>query len=73
MPERFEVAIAGGGIAGLAAALAFRKAGAKVTLLEQARAFAPAGAGILLQANGLMALDALSEDEPVIGIHCKTP
>jgi 2-polyprenyl-6-methoxyphenol hydroxylase-like FAD-dependent oxidoreductase len=59
MSERFEVAIAGGGIAGLGAALAFRRSGAKVTLLEQASAFAPVGAGILLQANGLMVLDAL--------------
>jgi 2-polyprenyl-6-methoxyphenol hydroxylase-like FAD-dependent oxidoreductase len=57
--ERFEVAIAGGGIAGLSAALAFRKAGCEVTVLEQAAAFAPVGAGILLQANGLMVLDAL--------------
>ena len=59
MPERFDVAIAGAGIAGLAAALAFRKAGAQVTILEQARAFAPMGAGIMLQADGLMVLDAL--------------
>jgi len=63
MPERFEVAIAGAGIAGLAAALAFQKAGAKVTILERAHAFAPVGAGILLQANGLMVLDALGLSE----------
>lgn len=44
--ERSEGVIAGGGIAGLAAALAFRKAGYKVTVLEQAAAFGPVGAGI---------------------------
>ncbi len=65
MPEHFEIAIAGGGIAGLAAALAFRKAGLAVTVLEQAAAFAPVGAGILLQANGLMVLDALGQGEQV--------
>lgn len=65
MPERFEVAIAGAGVAGLATALAFRKTGAKVTILEQARAFAPVGAGILLQANGLMVLDALGLGDQV--------
>ncbi len=65
MQDRFEVVIAGGGIAGLAAALAFRKAGASVSVLEQAAAFAPMGAGILLQANGLMVLDALGLGEQV--------
>lgn len=65
MPERLEVAIAGGGIAGLTAALTFRKAGFKVTILEQAVAFAPVGAGILLQANGLMVLDVLGLGELV--------
>lgn len=65
IPERLKVVIAGGGIAGLAAALAFRKAGFKVTVLEQAVAFAPVGAGILLQANGLMVLDVLGLGEQV--------
>lgn len=57
--ERLKVAIAGGGLAGLAAALAFRKAGHAVTVVERAAAFGTVGAGILLQANGLMVLDAL--------------
>lgn len=65
MPERLEIAIAGGGVAGLAAALAFRKAGFEVTVVEQAPAFAPVGAGILLQANGLMVLDVLGLGEQV--------
>lgn len=65
MRKRCEIVIAGAGIAGLAAALAFRKARFEVTLLEQAAAFAPVGAGILLQANGLMALDALGIGDQV--------
>lgn len=63
--ERFEVAIAGGGIAGLSAALAFRKAGFEVTVAERAAVFAPVGAGVLLQANGLMVLDILGLGEQV--------
>lgn len=70
MRERFEVTIAGGGVAGLAAALAFRKAGYAVTVVERAAAFGPVGAGILLQANGLMVLDALELGEEVRSRNC---
>lgn len=59
MSEHHEVVIAGGGIAGLAAALAFRKAGYRTVVFERASTLAPLGAGILLQANGLVVLDAL--------------
>ena len=46
-----EVLIAGGGIGGLAAALALTRQGAQVHLLEQAQAFAEVGAGIQLGPN----------------------
>ena len=65
MRDGFEVTIAGGGVAGLAAALAFRKGGYPVTVVERAAAFGPVGAGILLQANGLLILDALGLGEEV--------
>ena len=71
--ERSEGVIAGGGIAGLAAALAFRKAGYKVTVLEQAAAFAPVGAGILLQANGLIVLDVLGLGDQVRALGTAMP
>ena len=43
MRDGFEVTIAGGGVAGLAAALAFRKGGYPVTVVERAAAFGPVG------------------------------
>lgn len=46
-----ELLIAGGGIGGLAAALAARRAGFAARLLEQAQAFSEAGAGIQLGPN----------------------
>jgi salicylate hydroxylase len=45
------LAIAGGGIGGLAAAFACRRAGCDVQVLEQARAFSEVGAGIQLGPN----------------------
>lgn len=59
------VVIAGAGIAGLAAALAFRKAGHAVIVVERAPSLGTVGAGILIQANGLLVLDALGLGEAV--------
>lgn len=50
------VLIAGGGIGGLAAALAFSKQGFAVSVFEQAGEFAEVGAGIQLSPNCLKAL-----------------
>ena len=41
-----EILVAGGGIGGLAAALALSRQGARVELIEQAAAFAEVGAGV---------------------------
>ncbi|EEE39192.1 monooxygenase, FAD-binding [Rhodobacteraceae bacterium KLH11] len=58
--------IIGGGIGGLAAALALRHQGAHVTVLEQAPELAEVGAGLQISANGMVVLRALN----VVG---KTP
>ena len=46
-----EILVAGGGIGGLAAALALARQGAKVELIEQAATFAEVGAGIQIGPN----------------------
>lgn len=54
-----DVGIVGGGIAGLAAALAFRRIGAQVSVFERAPAFAEVGAGIAVPPNALTCLRIL--------------
>ena len=53
------VAVAGGGIGGLACALALARKGFRVLVLEQAQQFGEIGAGIQLAPNAWSALDAL--------------
>ena len=53
-----KVAIAGGGIGGLAAALALSRSGQQVELFEKAAAFGEAGAGIQLGPNATRLLQA---------------
>lgn len=60
-----QVVVAGAGIAGLAAALAFRRAGSAVSVLERTPVLGTVGAGILIQANGLLVLDALGLGDAV--------
>jgi salicylate hydroxylase len=57
------VLVAGGGIGGLAAALALARAGYPVRVLEQSAAIGEIGAGIQLGPNAFSALDALGVGE----------
>jgi salicylate hydroxylase len=59
--------VVGGGIGGLAAALALADGGHRVTVLERAARFAEIGAGIQLAPNGLHALDRLGVGEAARG------
>jgi 2-polyprenyl-6-methoxyphenol hydroxylase-like FAD-dependent oxidoreductase len=54
-----EIIVIGGGIGGLAAAIALRQAGHEVTVLEQAAELREVGAGLAVWSNGLRALDHL--------------
>jgi len=53
------ICIAGGGIGGLTAALAFARSGSRVELFEQAPAITEVGAGIQITPNGARGLEAL--------------
>src|SRR5438477_8359198 len=57
------VLVAGGGIGGLAAALALARAGYRVKVLEQSASIGEIGAGIQLGPNAFSALDALGVGE----------
>ncbi|MBR8072819.1 3-hydroxybenzoate 6-monooxygenase [Burkholderia cenocepacia] len=61
------VLVIGGGIGGLAAALALARQGIRVKLLEQAERIGEIGAGIQLAANAFNALDALGVGEAARG------
>ncbi|GIL22200.1 MAG: hypothetical protein BroJett042_07130 [Bacteroidota bacterium] len=60
------VAIVGGGIAGLAAAIAFRKAGYTPVVFEAAETMKPVGAGLGLAANAIKAFDKLGIKNEIV-------
>ncbi|MBL4792057.1 NAD(P)/FAD-dependent oxidoreductase [Citromicrobium bathyomarinum] len=56
---RFDIAIAGCGPAGLAAALLLHRQGHRVTLFERFEEPRPVGSGLMIQPSGMAVLDAL--------------
>ncbi|NMG42910.1 3-hydroxybenzoate 6-monooxygenase [Aromatoleum toluvorans] len=67
MTEQLPVIVAGGGIGGLAAALALVRQGFRVLVLEQAAEIGEIGAGIQLGPNAFHAFDALGVGEKARG------
>jgi 2-polyprenyl-6-methoxyphenol hydroxylase-like FAD-dependent oxidoreductase len=65
MSRELSVVVVGGGIGGLAAALALRRAGFRATVLERRERLREVGAGLALSPNGLRALAALGLAEAV--------
>lgn len=65
MAEQLTAIVAGGGIAGLASAVALAQAGWQATVLEAAPAFGEVGAGLGFTSNGMAALAALGVEEAV--------
>ncbi len=57
--------VVGGGIAGMASAVALAQAGWRVTVLERAAAFGEVGAGLATTGNGMTALAALGLGEAI--------
>lgn len=59
MPKYLNIIIIGGGIGGLAAAVALQQRGHRVRVFERAQAYEPVGAGLWLWNNAVQALQAL--------------
>jgi 3-hydroxybenzoate 6-monooxygenase len=71
MPEPAPILIAGGGIGGLALALALAKTGRRSIVLEQRTSFGAEGAGIQIGPNGVRILQRLGLAEalcPAVGV-----
>ena len=60
--SHLHIGIVGGGVGGMAAAIALRRRGHRVTVYEQAGQFARVGADINLTPNAVRALDGLGAD-----------
>jgi salicylate hydroxylase len=71
MRARLRVLIAGGGIGGLAAALALLRSGIDVEVYEQARELKEVGAGVQLAANGTRVLYALGVGDELKALSCE--
>lgn len=70
MDFQSEIVVAGGGIGGLAAALALARQGAQVQLLEQAAVLSEVGAGIQLGPNVTRVLQAWGLGEALQAVAC---
>src|SRR5437763_17025113 len=62
------IAIVGGGVGGLATALALERRGAESVVCEQSPAFNEIGAGLNLSPNALMALRVLGIEDQVVAL-----
>ncbi|MBZ9763456.1 FAD-dependent monooxygenase [Mesorhizobium sp. CA8] len=68
MGKSYEIAIAGAGPAGLAAALYLKRAGHKVTIFERFDAPKPVGSGLILQPTGLTVLADLGLLDEILSL-----
>ncbi|TPJ26944.1 NAD(P)/FAD-dependent oxidoreductase [Mesorhizobium sp. B2-7-2] len=68
MGKSYEIAIAGAGPAGLAAALYLKRAGHKVTIFERFNAPKPVGSGLILQPTGLTVLADLGLLDEILSL-----
>ncbi|MFV0384791.1 FAD-dependent oxidoreductase [Paracoccus sp. (in: a-proteobacteria)] len=64
--------IVGAGVAGLTAAIALARRGARVTVLERAPAIREVGAGLQLSPNAMRVLAALGLTDAVLAVSCRS-
>jgi salicylate hydroxylase len=67
MGKPLRVAVIGGGIGGLTAALALHRRGVDVTVFEQAPELGEVGAGVMIQPNGARILERLGLGDELTG------
>jgi 2-polyprenyl-6-methoxyphenol hydroxylase-like FAD-dependent oxidoreductase len=70
MTPHAPILIAGGGIGGLTAAVALRRAGFAVEVFERAPEIREVGAGIAIQPNAVLALRRIGLDQAVAEVSC---
>jgi salicylate hydroxylase len=70
MPRTPRILVIGGGIGGLAAALAFERQRAEVIVCEQSPRLSEIGAGIGLAPNAIKALRALGLEDKIYAVAC---
>src|SRR5260221_8730256 len=68
MTRERRIAIVGGGVGGLAAALGLERRGVEIVVCEQSPALNEIGAGLNLSPNALMALRVLGVEDQVIAL-----
>ena len=71
LTERLRVAIVGGGIGGLSAAIALLRKGIDVTVFEQSDALGEVGAGVFIFPNGLRQLERMGLGKALAAVGAK--
>jgi 2-polyprenyl-6-methoxyphenol hydroxylase-like FAD-dependent oxidoreductase len=71
MGKRRHIAIAGCGVAGLAAGTFLARAGHRVRAFDRQRAPAPIGSGLILQPVGLAVLEALGQERAITALGAR--
>lgn len=69
--DALSVAVVGGGIGGLATAIALEQQGIDITVFEQAPELGEVGAGVMLQPNGVRALEQLGLGPALLDVRGK--
>lgn len=67
-----EVVVVGGGLAGLATAVALKRVGIRALVLEKSETLRATGGALTIFANGWLALDALGVSHKLTSLYAPT-